>query len=93
MGGALPSTMGAILIVVAAFAVLYALPWLDRSKPSMPAGFLYKVFVWILALDVIALSITAACPASALSAILTTVFIIWYFLHFLVLTPLSTGAL
>ena len=93
MGGALPSTMGAILIVVAAFAVLYALPWLDRSKPSMPAGFLYKLFVWILALDVIALSITAACPASALSAILTTVFIIWYFLHFLVLTPLSTGAL
>jgi ubiquinol-cytochrome c reductase cytochrome b subunit len=93
IGGLLPSTLGAIIAVIAALAVLYALPWLDRSKPGIPTGFLYKLFVWILALDVIAFSITAAAPASGLTEILTGLFVIWYFLHFLVLTPLTTGAL
>jgi hypothetical protein len=49
--------------------------------------------VWILALDLIALGITAAAQPSAVTAILTGVFIVWYFLHFLVITPLATGAL
>ncbi len=93
IGGALPGTLGGIIAVIAALAMLYALPWLDRSKPGLPAGFLYKLFVWILALDVIALSLTAAAPPSAFTGILTGVFILWYFFHFLILTPLTTGAL
>lgn len=93
IGGVLPSTLGSIAIVIAALAVLYALPWLDRAKPGLPAGFLYKLLVCILALDVIALSLAAAAPPSGLTGILTGIFIIWYFLHFLVLTPLVTGVL
>jgi hypothetical protein len=49
--------------------------------------------VWVLALDVFALAIATAAAPSLVTEILTVVFIIWYFLHFLVLTPLSTGAL
>ncbi len=93
IGGLLPGGPGAIIAVVAALAVLYALPWLNRSKPGLPPTGLYKLFVWVLAVDVIALAITAAAPPSLLTAILATVFVIWYFLHFLVLTPLTTGAL
>jgi ubiquinol-cytochrome c reductase cytochrome b/c1 subunit len=88
-----PSTFGGVIAVIAALAVLFALPWLDRSRPSVQTGFLYKLFVWVLALDVIALAVTTAAAPSIVTEILTVVFIIWYFLHFLVLTPLSTGAI
>jgi ubiquinol-cytochrome c reductase cytochrome b subunit len=92
IGGALPGTPGAIIGVIAALAVLYALPWLDRTQPGAPSGFIHRLFVWILALDLIALCITAAAPPSAVTAILSGLFIVWYFLHFLVVTPLATGA-
>jgi len=92
IGGALPGA-GGIIAVIAALAVLYALPWLDRTPAGGRSGFIYRLFVWILALDLIALGITAAAQPSAVTAILTGVFIVWYFLHFLVITPLATGAL
>jgi ubiquinol-cytochrome c reductase cytochrome b subunit len=91
IGGALPGTLGGIVAVIAGLAVLAALPWLDRSKPGASTGLLYKLLVFILALDVIGLSITAAAPASALNSVLMLVFTAWYFLHFLVLTPLTTA--
>lgn len=93
IAGVVPSTLGGIVAVIAALAVLYALPWLDRSRPGAPPGLLHTLFVFILALDVIALAISAAAPPSTVTEILTPVFVIWYFLHFLVLTPLSTGAI
>lgn len=92
IGSALPGTYGGIIAVVAALAVLYALPWLNRSAPGMPTGLVHRLFVWILCLDVIALGIATAAPPSAPGAILTGIFVIWYFLHFLVITPLTTGA-
>ncbi len=45
----------------------------------------------VLALDVIALGIAAACRPSLTAAILQIVFALWYFFHFLVLTPLITA--
>lgn len=87
IGGLVPHTLGAIFAVIAAVAVLYALPWLDRSAPGMPASMPHKIFLWILAADVIALSVSAGDFSPAL----TGVFAVWYFLHFLVITPLVTG--
>jgi len=91
IGGVVPTTLGGVIAVIAGLAVLYALPWLDRSKPGASTGFLYKLLVFILALDVIALALAAAAPPSLVTAILIKLFIAWYFLHFLVLTPLTSA--
>ncbi|MDE8347865.1 MAG: cytochrome b N-terminal domain-containing protein [Acidocella sp.] len=88
---ALPGTNGGIIAFIAAFAVLFGMPWLDRSAPGARPGFLYKLLVVVLALDVIALCLVAAAGPSTINAVLTIVFIGWYFLHFLVLTPLATA--
>jgi ubiquinol-cytochrome c reductase cytochrome b subunit len=82
---------GGITLVVAKLAVLFALPWLDRSPPGKPPGFLLRFLVVVLAIDVIALSIAAAQPPSLITSILVILFTAWYFLHFLVLTPLVTA--
>lgn len=91
IGSVVPSTLGGIIAVIAGLAVLYALPWLDRSKPGISTGLLYKLLVFILAIDVIALAVAAAAPPSFITGILIKLFIVWYFLHFLVLTPLTSA--
>jgi len=87
----LPGSFGAIISVIAGLAVLFALPWLDISGPNGRPGFLYKFLVFVLAADVLGLGWAASSPASALSGILVILFAVWYFLHFLVLTPLVTS--
>ncbi len=87
----LPGTAGGIIAVLAGLGVLFALPWLDLSGPNGRAGFLYRFLVFVLALDVFGLGWAASAPASALSGILMVLFAVWYFLHFLVLTPLVTS--
>lgn len=91
LAAALPGSMGGIIAFIAGFAVLFALPWLDRSAPGSQPGFAYKLLVVILGLDIIAMCLAAAAGPSTISAILTIVFTGWYFLHFLVLTPLVTA--
>lgn len=86
LAGVFPGIAGHIWAVIAAAAVLYALPWLDRSNGA-PPGRLYKVLIWLLGLDVLALGIATACPAGVLLPDLLT---FWFFFHFLVLTPLVT---
>lgn len=90
LGSLLPGIGGAIVGVVAGLAVIFALPWLDRSGPHGRPGFLYRCLAVLLALDVVALG-CAASGATKLDSILVVVFAVWYFLHFLVLTPLVTA--
>lgn len=85
-----PGAYGGIFGVIAALAVLAATPWLDRSGPHGRPGTLYRILTVLLALDVLGLGLAYSCP-SALSSILVTVTTVWYFLHFLVLTPLVTS--
>jgi ubiquinol-cytochrome c reductase cytochrome b subunit len=84
------NSLGGPLLVIAGFLVLAALPWLDRSGGAefAPSG-LQRALVWVLGLDVIGLSIAISVPG-IISPILVTIFTVWYFLHFLVLTPLVT---
>jgi ubiquinol-cytochrome c reductase cytochrome b subunit len=90
MSHALPGTLGGIIAALAGLAVLFALPWLDRSPPGAAAGGLYRLLIFILALDVIALCLSAAALPSVIGGVLTTLFTLYYFLHFLVLTPAVT---
>lgn len=86
LAGVFPGVAGHVWAVIAAVAVLYALPWLDRSNGAPPGRF-YKLLTWLLGLDVLALGMVTACPAGALLPDLLT---FWFFFHFLVLTPLVT---
>ena len=86
-----PGTLGGIVAVLAGFAVLFALPWLDRSAPTAPTGGLYRGLIVVLALDLVALSLAAAAAPSMLADLLTGLFTLYYFLHFLVLTPAVTA--
>ena len=88
----LPGDAGGVIAVLAMLGLLFALPWLDRSPgPARQTGFLYRFLVVVLALDVIALGLAAACRPSLTAVILQIVFALWYFFHFLVLTPLVTA--
>jgi ubiquinol-cytochrome c reductase cytochrome b subunit len=88
---AFPGLWGGIFAVIARLAVLFALPWLDRSKPGAKPGGLYRFLVVILAVDVVLLGVTAAATPSMLTAIFAVILTVYYFLHFLVLTPLVTS--
>lgn len=84
-----PTAKLAVVGAIAAVATLYALPWLDRSNGA-PAGRLYGALTWLLGLAVLGLGIAAdaACPSSPLIAGIAT---LWFFFHFLVLTPVVTS--
>ena len=88
----LPGDAGGVIAVLAMLGLLFALPWLDRSSaPERRTGLLFRLLVVVLALDVIALGFAAACRPSLIAVILQIVFALWYFFHFLVLTPLITA--
>lgn len=91
VGHAFPGTLGSVFAVVGRLALLFALPWLDRSAPAKPPGFLHKFLVFVLAVDTILLSLAAMHGPSLLGSILTVIFTAYYFFHFVVLLPLTTA--
>jgi ubiquinol-cytochrome c reductase cytochrome b subunit len=66
---------------------LVALPWLDRSAPGKPAGFLHKLLLLVLALDVILLAVWAMQPPSLIGEVVAVLLTAYFFFHFLVLLP------
>ncbi|MCB5945208.1 cytochrome b N-terminal domain-containing protein [Acidocella sp. KAb 2-4] len=88
---ALPGLWGGVAGVAGALVVLAALPWLDRAGPDGAKGKLYCALTWILALDVLALGATSAAHDNPQAPLLLGLFTLWYFFHFLVLTPLVTA--
>jgi ubiquinol-cytochrome c reductase cytochrome b subunit len=91
IAGVFPGMYGAMIGVLAALLCLAAMPWLDRAAPGARPGGLYRVLVYVLALDVLGLGLALAAAPSTLASILVVVFTVWYFLHFLVLTPVVTS--
>ena len=72
-----------------AIAVLFILPWLDRSSVrSSQFRPMYKIFFWILLLDCILLGYLGAMPAEGIYVILSRIATAYYFFHFLILFPL-----
>jgi ubiquinol-cytochrome c reductase cytochrome b subunit len=72
-----------------AIAVLFILPWLDRS-PVRSARFrpLFRIFFWLLLIDAVVLGYLGGKPAEGIYVVLSRVATAWYFLHFLVILPL-----
>jgi quinol-cytochrome oxidoreductase complex cytochrome b subunit len=86
---AVPDKLGGVIAMFAAIAVLFVLPWLDRS-PIRSAKFrpVYFVFFWVFVADCILLGFCGASPAEGIWVLLSRLGTIYYFAHFLVLLPL-----
>ena len=86
---AVPDKLGGVLLMFGAIAVLFVLPWLDRS-PIRSARFrpLFRIFFWLLLVDAVALGYLGGKPAEGIYVVLSRIATAWYFLHFLVILPL-----
>ena len=85
---AVPDKLGGVIAMFAAIAVLFILPWLDRS-PIRSAKFrpVYFVLFWVLVADCILLGFCGAKPAEGIWVVLSQIGTVYYFAHFLVFLP------
>ena len=81
--------LAGVLAMFGAIAVLFVLPWLDRS-PVRSSRFrpMYKWFFWIFAIDCLVLGYMGALPAEGIYIIIGRVATVYYFAHFLLVIPL-----
>nr|WP_207483358.1 cytochrome b N-terminal domain-containing protein [Arenibaculum pallidiluteum] len=86
---AVPDKLGGVLLMFGAIAVLFVLPWLDTSKVrSTKFRPLYKPFYYILMADCVVLGYIGSQPPEGIYVLIGQLATAYYFLHFLVLTPL-----
>jgi len=84
-----PDKLGGVVVMFAAVFILMFLPWLDTSKVrSAVFRPLYKVFFWILVIDVIVLGYIGANPPEGMYLIIGRIVTIYYFVHFILIMPL-----
>ena len=85
---AVPDKLLGVLAMFAAIAVLFVLPWLDRS-PVRSATFrpIYKIMFWVFLLDCVALTYLGAKPAEGIYVVLSRLCTVYYFAHFIILLP------
>ena len=85
---AVPDKLLGVLAMFAAIAVLFVLPWLDRS-PVRSATFrpIYKIMFWVFLLDCVALTYLCAKPAEGIYVVLSRLCTVYYFAHFIILLP------
>ena len=84
-----PDKLGGVVVMFAAVFILMFLPWLDTSKVrSAVFRPLYKVFFWILVIDVIVLGYIGANPPEGMYLIIGRIATIYYFAHFILIMPL-----
>jgi ubiquinol-cytochrome c reductase cytochrome b subunit len=78
-----------VVAMFAAIALLFFLPWLDRS-PVRSATYrpIYKIFFWVLMADIVILAICGMKPAEEPWVLIGQFASIYYFLHFLVILPI-----
>jgi ubiquinol-cytochrome c reductase cytochrome b subunit len=85
---AIPDKLGGVLMMFGSIAVLFVLPWLDRS-PIRSGRFrpIFKIFFWLLLIDCVILGYLGAKPAEGVYVIAARIATAWYFLHFLIVLP------
>ena len=86
---AVPDKLMGVLLMFAAVAVLFILPWLDRHKVrSAKFRPYYKQFYWLFFIDCIILGWVGAMPAEGLYVLIARVATVYYFGFFLVIMPI-----
>ncbi|MBO6559335.1 MAG: cytochrome b/b6 [Nisaea sp.] len=86
---AVPDKLLGVLAMFGAIAVLFILPWLDRS-PVRSGKFrpVFKIFFWLLFLDCILLTWLGGKPAEGVYVIAARFATAYYFFYFLIALPL-----
>ena len=85
---AIPDKLGGVLFMFGAIAVLFIVPWLDKS-PVRSGRFrpIFKIFFWVLLADCVLLGWLGAKPAEGIYVVLSRLATAWYFMHFLIILP------
>jgi ubiquinol-cytochrome c reductase cytochrome b subunit len=85
----LPAKLWGVLAMFASILLLFFLPWLDKS-PVRSGSYrpIYKRFVWLLIVDVIALGYVGGAPITPFNIALGQFAAAYYFVHFLFIVPL-----
>ncbi len=89
---AVPDKLGGVIAMGGAIAMLFLLPWLDRSpvKSIRYKGILSKIALAIFVVSFIFLGYLGVAPSTPVNTILGRIFTILYFLYFL-LMPIYTS--
>ncbi|WP_201536766.1 cytochrome b [Psychrobacter ciconiae] len=89
---AVPSKLGGVIAMGAAIAVLFLIPWLDRSpvRSIRYKGMLSKIALTVFAISFVILGYLGATPATPTATIMARICTILYFLFFL-LMPFYTA--
>ncbi len=89
---AVPSKIGGIVAMGGAIAILFVLPWLDKSpvKSIRYKGWMSKVWLGIFVVSFVGLGYLGAVPADPIKTVLSQIFTVLYFLFFL-LMPIYTS--
>ncbi len=84
----IPDKLIGVIAMFSAIAVLFVLPWLDRSKiRSCRYRPLYRWFVFAFALDFLFLGWLGGKPAEAPYVFMAQLATFYYFAHFFIITP------
>jgi quinol-cytochrome oxidoreductase complex cytochrome b subunit len=83
------SKLGGVILMLLSIAVLFVLPWLDKS-PVRSARFrpLYRIFFWILLAVCLLLGYLGSKPPEGWYTIAAQVATAYYFAHFFIILPL-----
>jgi ubiquinol-cytochrome c reductase cytochrome b subunit len=89
---AVPSKIGGIIAMGGAIAILFVLPWLDKSpvKSIRYKGWMSKVWLAIFVVSFVGLGYLGAVPADPIKTVMSQIFTVLYFLFFL-LMPIYTS--
>ncbi len=89
---AVPNKLGGVVAMGAAIAVLFLIPWLDRSpvRSMRYKGILSKIALTVFAISFVALGYLGATPTSDIATLAARIFTVLYFLFFL-LMPIYTA--
>ena len=85
---AIPDKLGGVLLMFGSIAILFVLPWLDRSKVrSCNFRPIYKWFVMLFFVNFFILGYVGMKPAEGVYLLIARIGLVYYFGFFLVLTP------
>ena len=85
----LPAKLWGVLAMFASILLLFFLPWLDKS-PVRSGNYrpLYRIFFWVLVVDVLVLGWCGGSPAEPIYILLSQLAAAYYFAHFLIIVPI-----
>ena len=88
---AVPDKLGGVALMFGAIAILFVLPWLDRSKVrSCNFRPLYKWFMMLFFVNFFVLGYVGMLPAEGTYLLIARIGLIYYFGFFLIITPFIT---